>query len=326
MEQTVNDKWLDEALTESIGFEEQKPDFEKWKQQHPEAVEMLTLRANKGASAPTRPLNIGRTIMKSPIIKLAAAAAVIILIGAAITSLWQGGGSGVVLADVLTQIEQVKAYMYKMSQTVTGKYPDGKPINVEAQSTVLVSQEQGVKINYETSPLPTTGQRILQEIYILPTQKTITILMPNNKKYSEMEFDETSLEEWAKGFSDPKFMVKQILSCEHTSMGKSIIDGIEVEEFQTTDRSIGGETFSQLDVKMKIWVDVKTQLPVRLEIETNKGDKMQHMRAVVQDFQWDVSVDTSEFEPVIPDDYTVGRPMMIFSPKNKPAVSEEAEK
>jgi hypothetical protein len=150
--------------------------------------------------------------------------------------------------------------------------------------------------------------------------------MPNEKKYSEMEFHETSLEEWAKGFSDPKFMVKQLLSCEHTSMGKSIINGTEVEEFQTTDRSIGGETFSQLDVKIKIWADVKTQLPVRLEIETNKDDKMQHMRAVVQYFQWDVSVDASEFEPVIPDDYTVGRPMMIFSPKKKPAESNEAEK
>ncbi len=269
--------------------------------------------------------NIGRTIMKSPITKIAAAA-VIILIGAVITSLWPGGGSGVALADVLTQIEQVKAYMYKMSQTVTGKYPDGKPINVEAESTVLVSQEHGVKINYETSPLPITGQKILQEIYILPAQKTITILMPNDKKYSEMEFDETSLEEWAKGFSDPKFMVKQILSCEHTSMGKSIIDGTEVEEFQTTDRSISDETFREFDVKIKIWVDLKTQLPVRLEIETNKDDKMQHMRSVVQDFQWDVSVDASEFEPVIPDDYTVGRPMMIFSPKKKPAESDEVEK
>ncbi len=263
--------------------------------------------------------------MKSSMTKIAAAG-VIILIGAYITSLWQGGGSGVVLADVLTQIEQVKAYMYKMSQTVTGKYPDGKPINVEAESTVLVSQEHGVKINYETSPLPITGQKILQEIYILPAQKTITILMPNDKKYSEMEFDETSLEEWAKGFSDPKFMVKQILSCEHTSMGKSIIDGTEVEEFQTTDRSISDETFREFDVKIKIWVDLKTQLPVRLEIETNKDDKMQHMRSVVQDFQWDVSVDASEFEPVIPNDYTVGRPMMIFSPKKKPAESDEVEK
>jgi hypothetical protein len=150
--------------------------------------------------------------------------------------------------------------------------------------------------------------------------------MPNEKKYSNMEFDETSLEEWAKGFNDPRFMVRQILSCEHTSLGKSIIDGTEVEEFQTTDRSFSGGTFSQFDIKVKIWVDVKTQLPVRLEIEINKDDKIRHMRAVVQDFKWDVSVGASEFEPVIPDDYTPGRPMMIFSPKKKPAESEEAEK
>jgi len=80
MEQKVNNNWLDEALTEAIGSEEQKPDFEKWKQQHPEAVEMLTLRTSGRPSAPTRPLNIGRTIMKSPIIKLAAAAVIIIAV------------------------------------------------------------------------------------------------------------------------------------------------------------------------------------------------------------------------------------------------------
>ena len=80
MEQTVNNKWLEEALTEAIGSEEQKPDFEKWKQQHPEAVEMLTSRAGEGPLMSTRPLKIGRTIMKSRMCKLSAAAMIIIAV------------------------------------------------------------------------------------------------------------------------------------------------------------------------------------------------------------------------------------------------------
>ncbi|HUS72793.1 MAG TPA: hypothetical protein VMY06_06965 [Sedimentisphaerales bacterium] len=78
MERFEDQNWLDEALTEAIGSEGKKPDFEKWKAEHPEAVEMLTSRADGRPSAPTRPLNIGRIIMKSPITKLAAAAVIII--------------------------------------------------------------------------------------------------------------------------------------------------------------------------------------------------------------------------------------------------------
>ena len=78
MERFEDKNWLDEALTEVIGSESKKPDFDKWKQQHRRAVEMLTSRADGRPSAPTRPPNIGRIIMKSPITKLAAVAVIVI--------------------------------------------------------------------------------------------------------------------------------------------------------------------------------------------------------------------------------------------------------
>lgn len=80
MKRPENNKWLDDVLAKAIGSEEKsEPNFEKWKQGHPEAVEMLTSRAGRQTSATVRPLSIGRQIMKSPIIKLAAAAAIIII-------------------------------------------------------------------------------------------------------------------------------------------------------------------------------------------------------------------------------------------------------
>jgi len=250
--------------------------------------------------------NIWRIIMKSPLTKIAIAAVVIIacLIG---LSLWRTTGSGIALADVLARIEQVKAYMYQMSMTV-----DDRPIS---KATIITSQEHGTKISIEIHH-PITEQKMLQEMYIQPHKKTITYILPNDKKYSQLEYDETSLTRMQKEFNDPGVIVKRILECEHTRLGKSTIDGIEVEGFQTTDPSFAGETFSQVDAK--IWVDVSTRLPVRLKIETNKEDKMKNMHAVqadVYDFQWDISVAAAEFEPVIPDDYTPGQPMMILSPK-----------
>jgi hypothetical protein len=78
MERPENNKWLDEALTETIGSEKPRTDFEKWKQQHPEAVKMLTSRAKPDTE---RPLVLRRIIMNSKWIKLATAAVIVIAAG-----------------------------------------------------------------------------------------------------------------------------------------------------------------------------------------------------------------------------------------------------
>jgi ferric-dicitrate binding protein FerR (iron transport regulator) len=89
MERPENDKWLDEALSETIGAKKAGTDFEQWKQKHPEAVEMLTSRANRQATSPG-PLKTRRMIMTSTITKLAAAAVVAI---AAAVGIHQFAGS-----------------------------------------------------------------------------------------------------------------------------------------------------------------------------------------------------------------------------------------
>ncbi len=69
-----DDHWLDEALNKAIHSDDTQPDFEKWKQQHPEAVEMLTSRTPPRQ----RPLRIRRIIMNATFVKLAAAAVLVI--------------------------------------------------------------------------------------------------------------------------------------------------------------------------------------------------------------------------------------------------------
>jgi len=86
MERPENNKWLDEALTETIGSEKPRTDFDKWKQQHPDAVNMLTSRAGKEASVSPPRLKTRRIIMTSTIAKLAAAAVIAI---AAIAGIYQ---------------------------------------------------------------------------------------------------------------------------------------------------------------------------------------------------------------------------------------------
>ncbi len=308
MNHPENDKWLDEALSETIGSKKPRTDFEQWKQKHPEAVEMLTSRAQPKHSAYKRPLNIRSIIMKNPITKLAVAAVVIIacLIG---LSLWRTTGSGIALADVLARIEKVKAYRFKSSlqfwsTKVTGEDPN-KPYNFEeVHGTSLISPEYGSKTAWEHLD-PNGGESTFDESYALPQKRTWIFIEPKQKKYSRTEFDDVFAEQWQD--SGPHTFLKGILKTKYESLGRSTIDGIEVEGFRTTDPNWAMGYFKNPQVDVKTWVDVKTRLPVRCESTWvyfyPMENKKKYDHFVMHDFQWDVPVDAAEFEPVIPDDY-----------------------
>jgi len=117
------------------------------------------------------------------------------------------------------------------------------------------------------------------------------------------------------GLSVGGAMLKQILGCKYESLGRSTIDGADVEGFQTTDPNYLGGMMGQVDVK--IWVDVKTQLPVRSEMDMQMGDMQIH--GVVHSFQWDCPVNADTFKPVIPADYTT----LPGGPMKMPAMNEE---
>ena len=242
---------------------------------------------------------IWRFIMKSPKTKLAVAA-IIVLTAAVMISLWRGTGSDVALADVLTRIEQTTAYMYKMSITTTR--PSRSSTGKESVGTALISQDHGMKMTVETID-PNNGERKRQEMYILPRQEIMLTIKPQKKSYERIKLNDTLIESFQKQCSDPRSMIKKMLSCEYTGLGQSVIDGIKVEGFQTTDPAYAGSAFGKVDVK--VWVDVKTWLPVRSEMFiTEEIEDTVLIHRVLDDFQWNVSVDAAEFEPEIPDDYT----------------------
>lgn len=156
---------------------------------------------------------IWRITMKSPIVKIAVAAVVTIacLIG---LFLWKSTSSGIALANVLARIEQLNAYMYHVSLTITGL--DESPTPSEASGIVLTSQDHGQKATI-TRIDPNTGERTRQEMYLLPRQKTMVIVMPEKKAYVRMKLDDTMIERFEKQYNDPRAMIKQILNCQYTS-------------------------------------------------------------------------------------------------------------
>jgi hypothetical protein len=255
----------------------------------------------------TKPEKMRIIIMRNPIIRIAVAAVVVIacVIG---LSLWRTTGSGIALADVLARIEKVNAFKCQWSSKDNSEDPNN-PYSLELHGTILISQEYGWKTICEE--LDPNAGKSTSELYRFPDKKMMIRINHKQKEYLREEFDARWGEQWWNSENDPRTMTKRILECKHESLGRSIINGIEVEGFQSTDPNYLSDYSrkSKVELNVKMWAEVKTRLPVRFEWTTADFDQMGdkiiwHDRLVMHDFQWDVLVDAAEFAPVIPDDYT----------------------
>jgi outer membrane lipoprotein-sorting protein len=254
----------------------------------------------KSAAQAGAGLHLRRLIMKSSIVKLAVAAAVVLAVAGGLL-LWTGTKSGVALADVLAKVEQVQAFMYKMTMHIKGSMPGIPPGGVDTEATMLIANEYGMKMDMSSAD-PTLGQAMTQQMYMLPQQKMILVLLPAVKKYMRMQVNDEMFEKKRQENNDPRLMLKKILECQYTDLGKTVLEGVEVQGFQTTDPAYGGGLG---DVDVKVWVNMKTELPIRMDMKIKMNEQME-MEGTLHDFQWDVPVSAAEFNPVIPPDFTAG--------------------
>jgi outer membrane lipoprotein-sorting protein len=249
-------------------------------------------------SAETKP-NVWRIIMKSRTIKLAAAAVIMI---AALLAIYNIGPSSPALADVLAKVEQTKAYIYKMNVKVTGPMMPGWPMGQDMTGTVTISKDFGMKMEMEMID-PNTGETMTQEDYIVPDEKLMVMLMHEKKRFTRSEFSDDLAARMKKQNNDPRELIRQMLGVKYTELGKSEIDGVEVDGFETTDPDISVGTTG--DVKVTLWVDSKSWLPYLVEMDMSINEQTRS-RSTFYDYQWDVPVEKSDFVPVIPDDYEAG--------------------
>jgi hypothetical protein len=183
---------------------------------------------------------IWSTIMKSRMTKLAAAAVIIIAILAGLPFI-NNGGSGIVLADVLEKINQTRAYMYTMEMKITGKL---MPYVQESKILATHSDDYGVKWYWENTD-PNTGKTTTQEVYLLPEKKMAITIMPETKQFMRMPFGDELLVRMKQQNNDPREMIKQIIKCEYTELDRTVIDGVEVQGFRTTDPDFQGALGSE---------------------------------------------------------------------------------
>jgi len=289
MKSPENDKWLDEALTDVIGSEETRTDFEQWKKLHPQAVEMLTSRAGRGPSATAGQLSIRRIIMKSPITRLAAAA---VMIAAVLIGIDQLGGSGVAWAEVARRVDQALTYTCRVH--LRDLTHEKEPMNIEA--VVYGSTEYGQKQDVGMNG------KFLKHTYFLPAENMQIDVMPAEKKYRRKPLTDEDIEQHGGG--DIRETLKKCMAYEHKKLGRDRIDGMDVEGIEVYDPNLCTASFTVDSLTAQLWVDVETSLPVLLKAEI-KGTKREKAILTAEKFQWNVKLDPSVFEPNIPEDYTM---------------------
>lgn len=261
-----------------------------------------------------------RIVKMKSISKFAAAA--IVIVGISAVFLFNSGPGSIALADVYARVQQAQAFMYKMSMAVTGMGEmTGMPQmngTMEMDATVVISEDYGMKMeNHMKVPGPEgKTQNMTQLAYLLPGEKVMISITPEQKMYQRIEFTDDLLEQAKKQNNDPREMIKQMLNCEYTELETREIDGVKVQGFQTTDPEYMMGVADE--VKATLWVNVKTWMPVKSEIWA----KMSGMETsyVIDQFQWDVPVSATDFEYVIPEDYKEQGSMKMPEMNEKAAI------
>ena len=284
----MNDDKIEQILKD-IGGEEVPADIQKIAQE-------TSNEFSKSLKQPPK-THILELIMRSRTTRLAAAAVILI---AALVGIYNIGPSSVALADVLAKVEQATAFMYKANMKMTGSMGPNMPaMDHDMESTMIMSNDFGIRTEAITVD-PNTGEETRRTTYIIPEKKIAVTLMWEKKKYMEIEFGDDLFAKMKKQNHDPREMIKQMMGCEYTELGRSTIDGVEVDGFQTNDPAVIAGMAE--NVTLTLWVDAEKWLPVRQEIEFDMGDKMK-VHGVISDYDWDLPVTAEDFTPVIPDDF-----------------------
>ena len=255
------------------------------------ARESLIERTNEWQ---TRQQNIWRIIMKSRMTK-AAAAAVIIIVVATVIHYLDSSGNSVVWAEVVKNTERVQAFTYREREI--RKKEDRVPES-EKEKKGYFSSKYGFRLDSYRD-----GQ-VAISTFTLPAEKALIGIIHTMKAYTRNSLPENEIT----GFQQvgPKYIVKLFMSVEYKKLGRKTINGIEAEGIEVRDPSVGRTNFTVKSFIGRLWVDVETSYPVLLELETT-GDHNApiEIRTIVDNFQWDIELDESVFEPNIPPDYNL---------------------
>ena len=256
-------------------------------------------------SLQTEPQYIWRKIMKNPVRKLAAAAIIIV----ALLISFQFSNSGVVWGTVLEQVENAQNIVFHIT-TNTKVKSEEQEIPIQTEIITYQSSEYG-----KLTESYNEGKLFVTDCWNRKEPSHIS-LIHITKKFRKVTEDTVKIEVGEN--EDPCAWVQEIMKREYTKLGKNTINGKKVEgiEYSDVEAEVFGSSFKK--VTARLWVEIGTNYPVRIEIDgiihmAQQFDIPENVDAslfdmemsmVMDDFQWNVELDPNLFYLDIPSDYT----------------------
>jgi len=314
MKHDKNNEWLDPLLSEHVHREPAKFDFQKWAREHPNEAKLL--RSGYACSSPkakTTIQNLWRFIMESKITRYSAAAVITLAIAFVLFGPFGiSGNGGVVLADVQQKVADAETMVIRGQKTYLRPGEDGE-----------VFEFLGIKYEFDLVKYFSKQHGLVEEGYIKDKliyrvtfnrlKRQTLFVLPPWKKY--VAFTSTDKQAQLLENLTPKGIVNLLVGSDYKELGRDNIDGVEVEgfEFQEADPFIGlvpKAVFDIQNLKGKIWVGIKEQLPVRVEADLVIGKSLMtvfndlnlHEVNVLE--KYNVELDEDIFNTNAPEGYT----------------------
>ena len=235
--------------------------------------------------------------MKSPITKIAIAAAVLV---AVLIGLSQFGGSsaGVAWGEVAKKVEASQSLIFRSrgtnSESLEGK--DGPDYSMNYLSG-MKRRADGYK-----------DGRIIRSFYQDFEAGTGAAVFHSVKRYIREDYSDKRAAQTQRDMMNPKYLVQTILSCEHKELGRKTIEGVLCEGLETTDPAFFGSLprkSAELTRNCNCGSMRKRSTPSnsRGKMKIEAEGQVMSSEYVLDQFQWDVAIDPSVFEPNIPPDY-----------------------
>jgi outer membrane lipoprotein-sorting protein len=272
---------------------------------------------------PSRQHILWSGIMKNRIIKLAAAAVIIIAIILGIH--YFGGsidGATVAWADVAKKVEQIQTFIYRTRQTETsGPQKGGFEFVTEQESISYNSSEYGNREEFYD------GEEIRTRSYSLRKEKEFIGICPLLKTYERHPLTETNLKEMDQ--MNPRQIVGRFMSGKWKELGYDTINGTKVKGIEANDPNVLRAPPPPVqNFIARLWVDVETELPVWIEVQFVPPGSTVQTRIVIDRFQWNAKLSAEDFEPNIPADYKLdtGQNSIAIKPPQPPQIDVNAPK
>jgi hypothetical protein len=240
-------------------------------------------------SPPVRP-NFWRIITGNKWGRLGVAAAILAVgIGLNVFTPW---GGGVAWSHVLEHVRQARSCTHRMQWTISRA---GQP-DTQYDFIMYRSADYGIRRDaYQEG-------RLVSQLFISDNAENCVEVVPAEKKYVKVTLTEPQLAE-IREKSDPRELTKLFMNSHYRPLGSREVEHRRCEGIEVDDPNFTTALFEK--GTGRLWADVATDLPVRMELEGTSAGGAIRMHIVLDKFQWDPGLTHVDFEPNIPEDYGV---------------------